>query len=193
MHKGLITARVGPSITGGSAKRRFTTQTDGNPLDLFKPAINACSVPAPRWVHTDSMGKVSLLVFTDGAAPNNGRADVRAGCGVVFRPDGKSSISFPLERSKDGHAPTSNRAELRAVIAALKLRYWPGEGFDRIVIGSDSEYVVRGICEWIAKWKRRGWRTAKGTPVKKTRICGKCSLKRWRRPRGMVSVCSFGM
>lgn len=136
------------------------------PLSLFKPTINACTVPAPRWVHKDDTGKVSVLIFTDGAAANNGRSNVRAGCSVVFRPDGQGSLSFPLERSQEGHAPTSKRAELRAVIAALRIRYWPGEGFGRIVICTDSEYVVRGICEWVEKWKRRGWQTCKGGAVK---------------------------
>ena len=34
------------------------------------------------------------------------------------------------------------------------------------MIGTDFEYVVRGICEWVGKWKRRGWRTSKGAPAK---------------------------
>lgn len=161
-----FSVRVGPPITGEpSIKRRFVAQANANPLDIFKPTINGCTVPAPRWIHTYDTGKHSILIFTDGAAPNNGRPDARAGCGVVFRPDGKGSLSFPLELSPN-HAPTSNRAELRAVIAALKFRYWPGEGFTRVVIGTDSEYVVNGICEWVDKWKRRGWRTTKGEPAK---------------------------
>jgi len=36
----------------------------------------------------------------------------------------------------------------------------------RIVIATDSEYVVLGICDWVDKWKLRGWRTTKGTPAK---------------------------
>jgi ribonuclease HI len=42
---------------------------------------------------------------------------------------------------------TSNRAEMLAVINALLIHFWMGEGFERIVIATDSEYVVRGICE----------------------------------------------
>jgi hypothetical protein len=81
-------------------------QFDVNPLELFKPTINGCTIPAPRWVH--NTGKASVLIFTDGAAPSNGLPDARAGCGIVFRPDGQSSISFPLERSQDDmHLGTS--------------------------------------------------------------------------------------
>lgn len=60
---------------------------------------------------------------------------------------------------------TSNRAELRAAIVALGLRVWNGEGFDKVVLACDSEYVVKGISEWVPKWKTNGWRTSQGTPV----------------------------
>lgn len=162
----MFSARVGPPIIDGPAKRRFVAQPDTDPFNLFKPTMNACSFRAPRWVHTDNAARASVLIFTDGAAPNNGQANVRAGCGVVFRPDGKATVSFPLEESREGHAPTSNRAELRAVVAALRMRYWAGEGFSRVVIGTDSEYVVLGICEWVENWKSKGWKRNKGGPVK---------------------------
>jgi hypothetical protein len=75
-------------------------------------------------------------------------------------------MSLPLERAPDGSEPTSNRAELRAVIGALTMRIWPGEGFFKLVIGTDSEYVVKGVTEWCQKWKANGWKTASGTSVK---------------------------
>ncbi|PVG00318.1 ribonuclease H-like protein [Serendipita vermifera] len=74
--------------------------------------------------------------------------------------------SIPLERAPDGSEPTSNRAELRAVLSAVEMRVWHGEGFDRLVIGTDSEYVVKRISEWCRNWKKNGWKTASGTPVK---------------------------
>lgn len=57
---------------------------------------------------------------------------------------------------------TNNRMELMAVIqalAALKRRC-------TVVIHTDSQYVQKGMTEWIANWKRRGWRTADKKPVK---------------------------
>lgn len=57
---------------------------------------------------------------------------------------------------------TNNRMELMAVIRAL-------EQLKRPVVAriyTDSEYVRRGITEWIAGWKARGWRTADRKPVK---------------------------
>jgi len=57
---------------------------------------------------------------------------------------------------------TNNRMELTAVIRAL-------EALRRSVearVYTDSEYVRRGITEWLASWKARGWRTADKKPVK---------------------------
>ena len=73
------------------------------------------------------------------------------------------TISNRLEQ--DGHPQTSNRAEFRAVLASLTLRYWAGEGFSRIVLASDSEYVVKGISQWIFKWRKNGWKMTTGSPV----------------------------
>jgi ribonuclease HI len=59
-------------------------------------------------------------------------------------------------------ATTNNRMELTAVIealSALKRR-------SRVVLHTDSQYVQKGITEWIGGWKARGWRTAAREPVK---------------------------
>ena len=72
------------------------------------------------------------------------------------------------ERGPSGefHEQTSNRAELRAVIAVLQFRAWYGEGWKRLVIATDSEYVTKGATEWIHTWAKKGWQTSKGTVVK---------------------------
>ncbi len=57
---------------------------------------------------------------------------------------------------------TNNRMELTAVIEALKLL----KGSDQIRVHTDSQYVQKGISEWIHGWKKRGWKTAANQPVK---------------------------
>ena len=57
---------------------------------------------------------------------------------------------------------TNNRMELTAVIRALEALKRPVEAR----IYTDSEYVRRGVTEWLAAWKARGWRTADRKPVK---------------------------
>ena len=111
-----------------------------------------------------SSNNAEMLMFVDGSALNNGSPDARAGYGVVFAPlEWFSPISRRLEQ--DGNPQTSNRAELRAVLASLTLRFWAGEGFSRIVLACDSEYVVKGISDWILKWRKNGWKTTTGSPV----------------------------
>ena len=68
------------------------------------------------------------------------------------------------EKELNGAEPltTNNRMELTAVIRALEALKRPA----RARVYTDSEYVRRGITEWLTAWKSRGWRTAARKPVK---------------------------
>ena len=57
---------------------------------------------------------------------------------------------------------TNNRMELTAVIEGLRALKGPSQ----VRVYTDSQYVQKGISEWIHAWKRRGWRTADRKPVK---------------------------
>ena len=57
---------------------------------------------------------------------------------------------------------TNNRMELTAVIKALEALTRP----TKLVLTSDSQYVLKGITEWMTGWKKRGWKTASKAPVK---------------------------
>jgi ribonuclease HI len=57
---------------------------------------------------------------------------------------------------------TNNRMELMAVIRALESLKRPVDA----KVYTDSQYVLKGISEWVASWKARGWRTADKKPVK---------------------------
>jgi ribonuclease HI len=57
---------------------------------------------------------------------------------------------------------TNNRMELMAVIEALTALSRPCD----VVLHTDSQYVQKGISEWIHGWKKRGWKTAAKEPVK---------------------------
>lgn len=69
-----------------------------------------------------------------------------------------------VEKEFTGGEPqsTNNRAELQAAITGLLALKRPC----RVTVVSDSKYVVTGMSEWVAGWKRRGWKTAGGEPVK---------------------------
>ncbi len=75
---------------------------------------------------------------------------------------------------------TNNRMELMAVIEALNaLAARPDPC--RVTLYLDSEYVRKGITEWIAGWKARGWRTAAKQPVKNAEL--------WRQLDALVADC----
>jgi ribonuclease HI len=58
---------------------------------------------------------------------------------------------------------TNNRMELLAAISGLEALKKPGT---KARVYTDSQYVIKGIQEWVANWKRRGWKTADKKPVK---------------------------
>jgi len=58
---------------------------------------------------------------------------------------------------------TNNRMELKAAIEGLKNVLI---SVDEVEVNTDSQYLKRGITEWISNWKRNGWKTANGKPVK---------------------------
>lgn len=164
-------------------------RSNDTPRKLFRPVRYDSSFAAvPRWVRRACRGE--MLVFTDGACSNNGAVDASAGCGVIYGPD-SVGFSFRLERcgpTGRKFPQTSNRAELRAVIAALQLRPWYDEGFYRIVVATDSEYVVKGITEWTRSWISRGWVTCANRPVKNRDLweCLLAEIKRYHEERADV-------
>ena len=95
-----------------------------------------------------------LDIYTDGACRGNPGP---GGWGAVLMHAGR-------ERELSGADPatTNNRMELTAVIEALAALKRPVKAR----IYTDSQYVRLGILEWVANWKKRGWKTADRKPVK---------------------------
>jgi ribonuclease HI len=93
-------------------------------------------------------------IYTDGACRGNPGA---GGWAALLRRGAD-------EKEIHGAEPhtTNNRMELTAVIRALEALRRPVE----VRVYTDSEYVRRGVTEWLAAWKARGWRTADKKPVK---------------------------
>lgn len=146
--------------------RFYPPRPNDRPTTLFAP--EETSSHSPRYVRRSNWRE--MLIYTDGACLNNGRNNPQAGWAFVFHPSQpKVNPSDRLELRGIDDRPypqTSNRAELRAVLAALEFRVWKGEAFLRIVIATDSEYVVLGLTKYLGKWRRSGWKTADGQFVK---------------------------
>lgn len=93
-------------------------------------------------------------IFTDGACSGNPGP---GGWGAILRWGDQEKTLFGGEPNT-----TNNRMELLAVIRALEALKRPVKAR----VHTDSQYVQKGISEWIHGWKARGWKTAAKAPVK---------------------------
>ncbi|HFQ95040.1 MAG TPA: ribonuclease HI [Anaerolineae bacterium] len=101
-----------------------------------------------------SPAKPTVHIYTDGACLGNPG------------PGGWAALLRWNEHEKEltgaASRTTNNRMELRAAIEGLKALKKPC----RVVIHTDSQYLRKGITQWIHNWRRNGWRTASKKPVK---------------------------
>ena len=96
----------------------------------------------------------TVEIYTDGACRGNPGP---GGWAAFLSVDGREKEIAGAEA-----LTTNNRMELTAVIRALESLRRPV----RVRVFTDSQYVRRGITEWVSAWKARGWRTADRKPVK---------------------------
>ena len=97
---------------------------------------------------------MTIEIYTDGACRGNPGP---GGWGVYVKAPGGEQEFCGGEAST-----TNNRMELLAAIEALRLF----EDAHDIIVHTDSQYVRKGITEWMQNWKRNGWRTSARKPVK---------------------------
>ena len=98
--------------------------------------------------------KETVIIYTDGACRGNPGP---GGWGVVLQYKENKKELYGGEQDT-----TNNRMEMMAAIKAL-------ESLSRsckVRISTDSQYVLKGITEWMQNWKKRGWKTAAKKPVK---------------------------
>jgi len=114
------------------------------------------------------IARPAVTIYTDGACKGNPG------------PGGWGAWLVSGDHDKElfgGEAQTTNnRMELMAVIEALASLKRSCD----VKLFLDSEYVRKGITEWIVNWKRRGWRTADGKPVKNVEL--------WQRLDALVAL-----
>lgn len=92
-------------------------------------------------------------IFCDGACSGNPGP---GGYGAILRYNGTEK-----EISGGAKDTTNNRMEMTAVIEALRLL----KQHCRVSVTTDSQYVVKGMTEWIEGWQRKGWKNSKKEPV----------------------------
>ncbi|KAK7532055.1 ribonuclease H-like domain-containing protein [Phyllosticta citribraziliensis] len=190
--------------------------SDSNPHDIFASRpIRSATGTRKRFVirsrHVPALSpSTTMAIFTDGACTNNGAGvgkssstgTPQGGCAFVLNGDAGGIIAFPLETqepSNVGNDQTNNRAELQAAIEALQFRSWSGEGWGRVVLITDSEYVAFGATLWLRRWAENGWRTSQGGGVKNADLWHElsdsmgemandgCEVSFWKVPRRWVA------
>ena len=95
-----------------------------------------------------------VVIYTDGACKGNPGP---GGWGVLLKSGATEKELYGGER-----LTTNNRMELMAVIQALQALKRPCA----VKLNVDSQYVLKGMTEWLPGWKAKGWRTAAKQPVK---------------------------
>lgn len=101
-----------------------------------------------------------VLLFTDGACSGNPGP---GGWAFILR---HPATGREIERSGGEAETTNNRMELTAAIRGLEAL----TRRSRVELWSDSEYVLKGLQEWLPGWKARGWKTAAKKPVKNAEL-----------------------
>lgn len=102
----------------------------------------------------DQQARTLVTIYADGACRGNPGP---GGWGALLRSGGHEKEIWGGERET-----TNNRMELTAAIRALAALRRPCV----VQVYSDSQYLRKGIGEWIGKWKENGWQTAEKKPVK---------------------------
>jgi ribonuclease HI len=126
----------------------------------------------------EAMLETKVEVYTDGACTGNPGP---GGWAALLRYGGRERIL------RGGEAQTTNnRMEMMGAIKALEALTRPAQ----VELYTDSQYVQRGITEWLVKWKANGWRTSGREPVKNRDLWERLELAvaqhrvRWQWVRG---------
>lgn len=98
--------------------------------------------------------KKKIYIYTDGACKGN---PGRGGWGALLRFNDHEKEMMGYEEHT-----TNNRMELMAAIRALQTL----KQSCSVDIYTDSQYVMKGITEWLPKWKKNAWRTSTNKPIK---------------------------
>jgi len=104
-----------------------------------------------------------VIIYTDGACSGNPGPGGWAYVMVLKTFQGDKIICEDKGSEKE---TTNNRMELKAVISSLKAYKYMKDMPSNASIYTDSQYVQKGISEWILKWKKNSWRTSDKKPVK---------------------------
>lgn len=150
-----------PSIL--SSPNELVIRRPGMPFSILKRINNGTVFDTPD--HS------TVVISVDGACSGNGTPSARGGWGVYFGPDSPYNMSYALFGKI---RQTSQRAEITAAAMGLgKIAWCLGTQdavelqphISRVIVVSDSQYMVDGMTDWVYRWKKNGWRDNTGRKV----------------------------
>ncbi|KJZ71177.1 hypothetical protein HIM_09432 [Hirsutella minnesotensis 3608] len=147
-------------------------QPGHRPQYLFPPtALFAADPPVLRFINFHDPEQA--LIFTSGACLKSRKIYGEAAWGFKYKPSGAAVADGPVVGRLECIGPfgdhlkqTTDRAALRAVLAALRFQFWNLEGFSSLVIATDSPRVAQGATELLPGWVYNKWLDVDGQKVK---------------------------
>ena len=118
--------------------------------DKFKEHYQTCLMLTKPLMQIPIQSTDDIIIYTDGACKNNGSKNAKAGIGIHFSKKNKIEFNDVSEPFPD--KPTNQRAELSAILEALRLTK---ELSQKIIIYTDSEYSINCIERWFASWVKQ--------------------------------------
>lgn len=152
----------------------YLSEKEGTSLQAAQAARKAGLNPADLGKDNKQIQDIISTLHTTRAS--------RGGIGVLYCPNDdplsqderklqEMDRRFEVNACKRLEAPpeligsnTARRAQLRSALAAIELANWEEEGFDKIVIGVDQDWIVQGITTDIWRWKHTGWKLTGHSP-----------------------------
>jgi ribonuclease HI len=109
---------------------------------------------------------ISIIIFTDGAVPNNQKKGNRqGGVGVFFGDKDPRNISYGIKETSTNKV-TNQVCELLGCIMALeKVIETEKIGKKKIIINTDSMYIVNTITSWAENWEKNNWKKSDNKPI----------------------------
>lgn len=116
----------------------------------------------------ESVETREIVVYTDGSAINNGSSKAKGGSGVFFGDNDPRNISKSIIASNGEAKVTNNICELYAVKLAIEkiIETEPSTIGVRIVLFTDSEYIVKSVLQYSKAWEKNGYKNKRGQPIK---------------------------
>ncbi|RUS72540.1 hypothetical protein EGW08_019693 [Elysia chlorotica] len=144
-------------MSKSGSKRSGSSTADSEDTKCGKQAKEDSESAA--FTGTKFSGEEGTPVYTDGACFFNGKHGQVAGIGVFWATDDTDNASEVLPGT-----PSNHRAEIHAAIRAVQIA--KTKEVKKLILYTDSQYLINGITKWIGGWKKRDWKTSAGEPVK---------------------------